>query len=239
MTQPGSGGAGVTLIVATFLILAEQALIVVRGRRKTVPPLQGFTTCHFGTIVGDRAVAPLNLLETASIHDYLGIGSTSAKFGTAPSYWNTLLALFGNNVPKRILENENLMRNLSAFSMPIIRIVDYFAGAANAIRVDVSVVNDTKSDMEGHLATAIYAHENLEPNVGECIVAFAAAVLSGSVRPGVWFPEEAIQGGDDAGSVLALASVGAHTTQVDGMGLSREDIFGQPLPSPHGFMSLS
>ena len=32
----GSGGAGATLLVATFLILAEKALTVVDGRRKPV-----------------------------------------------------------------------------------------------------------------------------------------------------------------------------------------------------------
>jgi len=32
----GSGGAGVTLLVATFLILAEEALTIVNGRRRPV-----------------------------------------------------------------------------------------------------------------------------------------------------------------------------------------------------------
>ncbi len=220
----GSGGAGVTLLVATFLILAEKALTIVDGRRIPVPPLKDFEYVNFGDIVGDRAIAPLNLLETASVHDYLGVGSTSAKFGTAPSYWNTLLGLFGSMVPKEVLENEPFMRKLSVFSMPIVRIVDFFAGATNAIRVDLSAKG------QGKLATAIYAHENLEPCVGESIIAFAAAALTESaVPPGVWFTEEAIAAGDDCAAVLHLASVGAHTCVVEGLDLSKDEIFGSSI----------
>jgi hypothetical protein len=215
------------LLVATFLILAEQALIVVNGRRTTVPPLQDFELADFGSVVGKRDVAPLNLLEAASIHDYLGVGSTSCKFGTAPFYWNTLLGLFGSNVPKSMLENEPLMRQLSAFSMPIVRFVDLMAGATNAIRVDLSVGSDKIVEEDSPVATAIYAHENLEPCVGESIVAFAAAILSDAVPAGVWFPEEAIAAGSDATAVLAMASVGTHTTTVEGnLDLTREQVFG-------------
>ena len=213
--------------MATFLILAEHALTVVDGRRISVAPLQDFTTTNFGPKVGDKAIAPLNLLETASIHDYLGVGSTSSKFRTAPPYWNALLGAFGRLVPKSVLENEEVMRNLSTFSIPIVRLVDAFAGATNAIRVDVSAKRGVVDGKEGgHLATAIYAHENLEPCVGECIVGFAAAVLSGAVSNGVWFPEEAVRSGDDAAAVLGLASVGAHTATVEGLGLTYDNVFG-------------
>ncbi|KAL3925166.1 MAG: hypothetical protein SGILL_000591 [Bacillariaceae sp.] len=72
-------------------------------------------------------------------------------------------------------------------------------------------------------ATAIYAHENLEPCVGECVVAFCAAVLSGRVNAGVQFSEEAIAAEEDIVSVLSLASVGAHTKLVEStrLGLKR------------------
>jgi hypothetical protein len=63
----GSGGAGATLLVATFLILSEKALTVVKGRRRSVPAMKEYSTVNFGQIVGDKAVAPLNLLETASV----------------------------------------------------------------------------------------------------------------------------------------------------------------------------
>ena len=120
------------------------------------------------------------------------------------------------------------MRQLSAFSMPIVRLVDLLAGATNAIRVDLSVDSDVaEKGATCPKATAIYAHENLEPCVGESIVAFAAAILSNQVPKGVWFPEEAVAAGPDAAAVLGMASVGTHTTTVTGnLDLTRDGVFG-------------
>lgn len=67
LPTPGSGGAGSTLLVATFLILAEEALTIVNGRRKPVKAMKEYTTVNFGPIVGDKPIAHLNLLETASM----------------------------------------------------------------------------------------------------------------------------------------------------------------------------
>lgn len=205
----GSGGAGVTLLVATFLILAEGALTIVNGRRKSIAPMTEYSTHNFGDIIGNKAVAHLNLLETASIHDTMGVGSSQSLFGTAPPIWNWLLGVMARTVPSNILANEQLMLNLSIFSLPIVRLVDIIAGATNAMRVDVLGPADEQG--ERPRMTAIYGHENLEPCVGQCVVAFASAVLSGIVKPGVSFPEEGIQAGDDITTVLDMASVGAHT----------------------------
>jgi Saccharopine dehydrogenase NADP binding domain len=206
----GSGGAGSTLLVATFLILAEEALVILNGRRKPVKAMKHYTTVNFGPIIGDKLVAHLNLLETASVHDILGVGSSKALFGTAPDFWNVLLGLMAQ-LPSSILANEDLMTKLALFSLPIVRVVDYFAGATNAMRCDVS------SEQNPNLrVSAIYGHQNLEPCVGECVVSFCVAILDGMVPSGVWFPEEAIEDGTSAASVLRMASVGAHTVQVDG-----------------------
>jgi hypothetical protein len=186
--------------------------------------MKDYSSANFGPTIGDRQVAPLNLLETASIHDNLGVGSTQSLFGTAPDFWNALLGLM-TKLPPSLLANEDLMRKLSIFSMPIVRLVDSFAGATNAMRCDV-----TAPEKEPSLrATAIYGHENLEPCVGECVVAFVCACLSGMVPAGVWFSEEAIHEGTDSASILKLASVGAHTTLVQGNGieLSNEDVWGR------------
>lgn len=204
----GSGGAGATLLVATFLILAEKSLVIVNGRRKSVPAMKEYSQVDFGDYVGKKDVGHLNLLEAASCHDILGIGNVKTLFGTAPSFWNTLLGVMAQ-FPSSWLSNEALMERLAIFSLPIVRVVDYFAGATNAMRVDVSCQKDpTVKEM------ALYAHENLEPCVGECVSAFCAALLNGSVKPGVSFPEEAIDTKEDVAAVLALASVGAHTLEV-------------------------
>ncbi len=155
-------------------------------------------------------------------HDVLGVGNVKALFGTAPGFWNTLLGWMAR-LPPSFLSNEDIMTKLALFSLPIVRLVDYFAGATNAMRVDV-----TCSKNPNTWATAIYAHENLEPCVGECVIAFCCAVLAKKVVPGVWFPEEAISGGEDATAVLSLASVGAHTTEVDGsFDITIEEIWGK------------
>jgi saccharopine dehydrogenase-like NADP-dependent oxidoreductase len=126
----GSGGAGVTLLVATFLILAEKALTVVDGRRREVDAMKEYSRVAFGPRVGDKSVANLNLLETASIHDNLGVGNVQSLFGTAPGFWNALLGAMAQ-LPPSLLVNEALMRKLSVFSIPIVRIVDAFAGAVS------------------------------------------------------------------------------------------------------------
>ena len=218
----GSGGAGLTLLVATFLILSEPALVIQSSnkndsnqppRRTSVPPMSDYDRVSFGSIVGDRNVAPLNLLETASIADHLQIGNVQSKFGTAPPFWNTLLGFMARSIPPAVLANEEWMRNLSIFSLPIVRLVDFFAGATNAMRCDVTWQTSTPNKEEKWHATAVYAHGNLEPCVGECVAAFGAALLTtpSVVPPGIWFPEQAIETRADVDAVLELASVGAHT----------------------------
>jgi hypothetical protein len=59
------------------------------------------------------------------------------------------------------------------------------------------------------------------------VSAFCAALLNGSVKPGVSFPEEAIDTKEDVAAVLALASVGAHTLEVKSTcGLTQQDVWG-------------
>lgn len=79
-------------------------------------------------------------------------------------------------MPPSLLSNEDLMEKLAVFSLPIVRIVDYFAGATNAMRCDVTCSKDSSVK-----ATMLYAHKNLEPCVGECIVAFCCSVLANAV----------------------------------------------------------
>jgi Saccharopine dehydrogenase NADP binding domain len=205
----GSGGAGVTLLVATFLILSEQALVVVDGRRQTVPPMVEYRTVDFGRMIGSRQVADLNLLETAAISENLQIPNVRSRFGTAPDFWNELLGAMARWCPPSILANEEWMRRLSVFSMPIVRLVDRFAGATNAMRCDLVVGDES-------VYSAIYGHDDLQPSVAECVVSFACALLAKTPaftpEPGIWFPEQAVSAGAAAQTVLYLASVGAHTT---------------------------
>ena len=47
----GSGGAGATLLVATFLILAEESLKIFNGRRREIPAMKDYYRFSFFDIV--------------------------------------------------------------------------------------------------------------------------------------------------------------------------------------------
>jgi hypothetical protein len=223
----GSGGAGATLLVATFLILAEEALTVVKGRRKSVKAMKDYTMVHFGSIVGNKEVAHLNLLETASVHEVLGVGSTKCLFRHSTWILEYIIGHHGTTSPS-LLANENLMTKLAVFSLPIVRVVDFFAGATNAMRCDVT--SDKGSSLR---ATAIYAHENLEPCVGECVVAFCSADPKWKCSPRSLVSRRSYCQVCRCGcSFRSLASVGAHTAEVDStFNLSGDEIWGKALPS--------
>jgi hypothetical protein len=65
------------------------------------------------------------------------VGIAKSLFGTASAFWNALLGLMAQ-LPPLLLANEELMSRLAIFLLPIVRLVDYFAGATNAMRCDVS-----------------------------------------------------------------------------------------------------
>ena len=53
------------------------------------------------------------------------------------------------------------------------------------------------------------------------------AILGGCVRPGIWFPEEAVVGRTNIATVLGLSATGAHTLVVDSTdGLEFEEVWG-------------
>lgn len=56
-------------------------------------------------------------------------------------------------------------------------------------------------------------------------MAFSCALLSGNVKGGIWFPEEAIETKEDIAAVLGLAGIGAHTLEVGG-GMKKSDVWG-------------
>jgi hypothetical protein len=172
----GSGGAGSTLLVATFLILAEKLLMIVNNCRTEVDAMKEYSTINFGEIMGDKDVGHLNLLETTSVHDVLVIENVKTLFGTAPGFWNVLLGYIAQ-LSSSLLSNEVIMERLALFSLliVIVRVVDYFAGATNAMRVDITCDKD-----DSIREMALYARENLEPCVGECVVGFCVALFSNS-----------------------------------------------------------
>ena len=95
------------------------------------------------------------------------------------------------------------MQNFALFSEPIIRVVDQIVGSTNAMRVDVSNKDTTKT------ITSLIVHKDLEMAVGLATAAFAIEVLKKNdndsndnnddddeqqeqqtVPSGVWYPAE-------------------------------------------------
>ncbi|KAL6503372.1 hypothetical protein OROGR_025295 [Orobanche gracilis] len=99
-----------------------------------------------------------------------------------------------------LLKDKNIVQLLSKVSYRFIRAVDKISGEKAAIKVDLQCT-------DGYNAAAIFSRERLAEAVGTATAAFVLAVLEGSTKPGVWYPEE---GGPkrrrltrvDAGSIL-------------------------------------
>ena len=197
----GSGGAGTTILSATFLILSEQVLAYVNGRPQAYDAASDFRKVDFGEGVGERQVFRMNLLEAFSCHRVLGIPNVATFFGTAPDGWNYLLKGMAM-LPKKVLQDRAGMQALAVISEPVVRLVDKLVGSTNAM-----LVTGTTKDGK-RTASALYAHEDLETCVGEGIAAFAAQVLEGKVAPGVHYPEEAFASPEGREDVFRLATKG-------------------------------
>lgn len=182
----GSGGAGPTILSATFLILGEDVLTYKQGEEVFKSSATDAYSIDFGPGIGKREVARLNLIECESCH-VTGVQTVQTFFGTAPPFWNTLFVLMAKLIPQRVLQNRNAMDALAKVSLPMVRLVDQFVGSKNAIRVDVT----TKS---GKKVTGIMSHADMEKAVGDAIAAFACEMVlaknRGRLKPGVYFPEE-------------------------------------------------
>eukprot|EP00752_Nemacystus_decipiens_P007293 g6525.t2 len=179
----GTGNAGTTILSATFLILCEKVLGFKEGKQVFHEPASGFKKVDFGESVGEKTVFRMNLIESFTCNQVLGVPNISTYFGTSPEPWNYLLKGM-TLLPESIMGNRDLMQALAEFSEPLVRITDMLVGATNAMRME-AVAKD------GRKVVLRYAHEDLEVCVGIATAAFVVATLRGDVRPGIWFPEEA------------------------------------------------
>ena len=186
----GSGGAGETILTATFLLLGENVLTYEQGRQKFYKTATDGITVDFGPGVGLRDVVRLNLIECESCFvanaARLPDLSVETRFGTAPAFWNRLFALMALVMPQPLLQNRAAMKTLAAVSLPMVRLVDMFVGKTNGIHVEV-----TRRD--GSMVSSLLTHADLESEVGECLADFGMALLEGRgsfAHHGVFFPEE-------------------------------------------------
>ncbi|KAK9860398.1 hypothetical protein WJX84_011416 [Apatococcus fuscideae] len=203
----GSGGAGPTILETSFLLAGEDVEAYVDGEKVDAAPVSKPRVVDFGKGCGRRRVYLYNLPEVHSTFKYMRVPTVSARFGTAPEFWNWAMVAVARLAPKTMLSDRSKIKAFSKLSDPWVRLVDPIVGEQVGMRVDVDL-------SDGTTACGLFVHKRLSDSVGICIAAFAQAVLAGETQPGVWFPEEpeAVQ---DRPALLKLASRGCTQFQIN------------------------
>ena len=193
----GTGGAGPTIVSATFLLLATAVAAYQNGLPTTKQPWTERRFVDFGADVGVQPCFLLDNPDVFAIVDAFGVANCSSRFGTAPRVWNSLFGAM-KLLPVDLLRNREAMQRFAQFSMPIIRAVDALVGSTNAMRVDAYRRRDDRNQMPEKV-TLRCVHPDLEDCVGLATAAFALEILRGrlgdvsnktTIEPGVWFPTE-------------------------------------------------
>nr|XP_023898030.1 uncharacterized protein LOC112009906 [Quercus suber] len=179
----GSGGAGPTILATSFLLLGEEVVAYNKGETIKLKPYSGMLNIDFGKGIGKRDVYLLNLPEVRSAREVLGVPTVSARFGTAPFFWNWAMEAMTSLLPAEFLRDRSKVQELVQLFDPVVRSVDKVAGERVSMRVDLEC-------SDGRNTVGIFSHRRLSVSVGAATAAFAIAVLEGSTQPGVWFPEE-------------------------------------------------
>ncbi len=195
----GTGGAGPTIVSATFLLLCTPAAVYADGALVEKEPWTAKRTADFGPGIGQKDVYLLDNPDVPTCAEALGARSASSSFGTAPAFWNDLFGAM-KLLPRSLLADRGAMQNLADFSMPIIRTVDALVGGVNAMRVDARAA-------DGAAVTLRVAHGDLEDCVGQATAAFGMELLRGGVAPGCWYPAELPVAARDR--ILAVVEEGA------------------------------
>jgi saccharopine dehydrogenase-like NADP-dependent oxidoreductase len=194
----GTGNAGPTIVSATFLLLATPVLAYRNSKKIELEPWTEKRSINFGKSINEKPVWLLDNPDVPTTALSLGgIPNVSSRFGTDPLPWNYLFGAM-KIIPRSILYNRDIMQNFALFSEPIIRFVDMIVGSTNAMRVDVSNKDKTKT------ITSLIVHHDLEMAVGLATAAFAIEVLKKNngnddgnenenqqtIPSGVWYPAE-------------------------------------------------
>lgn len=180
----GSGGAGPTILATSFLLLGEDVIAYNNGKEIKLKPYSNMMTIDFGKGVGKKDVFLLNLPEVRSAHEILGVPTVSARFGTAPFFWNWGMETLARILPANILRDKTKVQRLVQLFDPFVRAIDGISGERVSMRVDLECTN-------GRNTLGLFTHKQLSVSVGNATAAFAMALLEGATQPGVWFPEQA------------------------------------------------
>ena len=191
----GTGGAGPTIVSATFLLLATEVMCYVNGKLVGLEPWTERRVMDYGQGIGEHECYLLDNPDVPTSAEALGVPNCKSRFGTAPSFWNNLFGAM-KVLPKDLLYDKDKMQGLALFSMPIIRTVDALVGSTNAMRVDAYKAGQSTTPA----VTLRCVHDDLEDCVGQATAAFGMELLRGreggvegveaTVEDGVWYPAE-------------------------------------------------
>ncbi|KAF2906585.1 hypothetical protein DAI22_12g029100 [Oryza sativa Japonica Group] len=131
----GTGGAGPTILTTSFLLLAEDVIAYNKGEEIKLKPYSGALSIDFGKGVRKKDVYLLNLPEVKSAYKVLGVPTVSARFGTAPFFWNWGMQAFANFLPVEFLRDRNKVLKLVGFVDPFVRAIDGIAGERVSMRI--------------------------------------------------------------------------------------------------------
>ncbi|KAK8954386.1 hypothetical protein KSP39_PZI002294 [Platanthera zijinensis] len=149
-----SGGAGPTIIATSFLLLGEDVIAYNKGKEVRLKPYGGMLSIDFGKGVGRKDVFLLNLPEVKSAHEILGVPTVSARFGTAPFFWNWGMEAMVNFVPANILRDKSKVQQLVRLFDPLVRAIDGIVGERVSMRVDLECAN-------GRTTLGLFTHKQL------------------------------------------------------------------------------
>ena len=95
----GTGGAGPTIVSATFLLLCTPAAVYADGELVMKEPWTEKRTAAFGPGIGERDVYLLDNPDVPTCAEALGARSASSSFGTAPAFRTAWKSSFGRPTP--------------------------------------------------------------------------------------------------------------------------------------------
>lgn len=136
--------------------------------------------------IGEQTVFAWPFPEAATVARELQItGDSSAAMGTAPDFWNGMLGLLVNVVPRSWWRSERFSKFLADFSEPLVKVTDALVldGETHGMRIDVTGKED------GDAVSIVQAHESFRQCVGQSCAEFALDLVE-SASPGVQLPEQ-------------------------------------------------
>jgi hypothetical protein len=181
----GTGGAGPAVMSSTFLLTGVPAIEYVDGLPVQHQAFTGRERVQFLEPVGKRATFYLELPEAHSCFETYQVPNILVKFGTSPEASNIATYLTGKFAPKGLLRDTERVARYVESCAPFLELMDKWVGSHMALRVDVHGNDGIKRCMQFYNPCTIKAS-------GVMIAHQVLEVVHGKVKPGVWWPEEAI-----------------------------------------------